>query len=164
MEKYGSIGFSFTGTWLDKFEKEPVPGLGTYDCAGFYGATCGTPLPKWRSVLSAIWNTPWNWNAGLRWRYFDSVDVDLSSSNPQLNGSFFPITKTIGSQNYLDLFAQWVINKNFTVRGGVNNVLDKDPPVLDSTIAGPAFGNGNTYPQVYDALGRNIFVSVTAKF
>jgi len=31
-------------------------------------------------------------------------------------------------------------------------------------IAGPPFGNGNTYPQVYDALGRNLFLNVTAKF
>jgi YD repeat-containing protein len=26
------------------------------------------------------------------------------------------------------------------------------------------FGNGNTYPQMYDALGRRIFVNATYKF
>ena len=29
---------------------------------------------------------------------------------------------------------------------------------------GPPFGNGNTYPQVYDALGRNLFLSITGKY
>ncbi len=164
MGKYGSIAVNFTGTYLSQFIEEAVPRLGSYDCAGFYGVVCGTPLPKWRSVLSGIWNTPWNWNAGLRWRYFDSVRVDASSSNPQLAGAFNPVDAKVGAQGYLDLFAQWNFNKNFALRGGVNNVFDHDPPVVSSTIASPPFGNINTYPQVYDALGRNFFINVQAKF
>jgi outer membrane receptor protein involved in Fe transport len=46
-----------------------------------------------------------------------------------------------------------------TIRLGVNNVFDKEPPL--STSTGAVFGNGNTYPQVYDALGRFIFARVT---
>ena len=65
---------------------------------------------------------------------------------------------------------QWNVDKNFTIRGGVNNMFDRDPPLVSSTagafpaIAGPAIGNGNTYPQAYDTLGRNFFVNITAKF
>ena len=79
-------------------------------------------------------------------------------------------TTHIGSQNYFDLAAQWIVNKNFTVRGGVNNIFDRDPPVVSSTARrlpgdlGPALGNGNTFPQVYDTLGRIFFLNVTAKF
>jgi hypothetical protein len=29
---------------------------------------------------------------------------------------------------------------------------------------GAPFGNGNMYPQVYDALGRKIFASITVQF
>ena len=51
------------------------------------------------------------------------------------------------------------------VRAGVNNVLDKDPPITSGTLADPSiFGNGNTFPQVYDSLGRLFFLNVTAKF
>jgi outer membrane receptor protein involved in Fe transport len=164
MEKYGSLAFNFTGTWINEFIVEPVPGLGSYDCVGFYGTTCGTPTPEWRHKLQGIWNTPWNWSLSAAWRYIQGVNVDTSSSNPLLAGSPLPPTLHIGTQQYLDIAAQWNINKNFTVRAGVNNVFDHDPPVLDSTIAGPPFGNGNTYPQVYDAMGRNIFLNVTAKF
>ncbi len=39
-----------------------------------------------------------------------------------------------------------------------------DPPIVNQTLAGAPFGNGNTYPVVYDALGRKIFLTVTAKF
>jgi len=36
---------------------------------------------------------------------------------------------------------------------------------VTQTIAGPSVnGNGNTFPGVYDYLGRNIFLGITAKF
>ena len=38
---------------------------------------------------------------------------------------------------------------------GINNVLDEDPPI---TSAVGTTGNGNTFPQTYDALGRWIFL------
>jgi len=161
---YGSVGVTFIGTWLDNFINEPIPGLGNYDCAGLYGATCGTPLPVWRSKLRATWNTPWSVNMALTWRYFSSVDLETTSSNPQLAGSYNPATRTIGSQNYIDLAVAWNIDKNWSLYAGCNNIFDKDPPLLDSNIAGAPFGNGNTYPQVYDTLGRNFFLSLTAKF
>ena len=49
-----------------------------------------------------------------------------------------------------------------SLRLGVNNVLDEDPPL--SSVVGTAPGNGNTYPQVYDALGRYIFMGATFDF
>jgi outer membrane receptor protein involved in Fe transport len=58
--------------------------------------------------------------------------------------------------------ASWNITKNWSVRGGVNNVFDKDPPITSIGNL-PAF-NGNTFPQGYDALGRMFFLNVTAKF
>ena len=45
-----------------------------------------------------------------------------------------------------------------------------DPPVVSSTagafpsISGPALGNGNTWPQMYDALGRYMFAGFTVDF
>ena len=164
IDKWGSLSFNFVGTYVKEFVTEPIPGLGDYDCAGLYGATCGTPTPKWRHKFRTTWSTPWNIDASLSWRHIDSVDVELGSSNPLLSGAFFPVVKTLSARDYIDLAGSWAITKNFTLWAGVNNVFDKDPPITDSAIAGPAAGNGNTYPQVYDALGRRIFISLTAKF
>ena len=161
---WGSLGINFVGTWTREFVKEPIPGLGDYDCAGFYGSTCGTPLPEWKHKLRGTWSTPWNVDISATWRHLDSVDVDLSSNNALLSGSFFPVVKTLSARDYIDLAGSWAITKNFTLWAGVNNVFDKDPPITDSSIAGAPAGNGNTYPQVYDALGRRIFISLTAKF
>ena len=47
----------------------------------------------------------------------------------------------------------------------MNNVFDRDPPLLGSQTGGTdSRFNGNTYPVVYDALGRFIFMGITADF
>jgi outer membrane receptor protein involved in Fe transport len=165
IKDWGSVGVNLAGTYLNSFETTPIPGLGTYDCAGLYGVNCGTPLPVWRTKLRGTWNTPWyNTALALTWRYFSSVTIDSADGNPLLHGAYQQPNYSIGSQNYIDLAFSWMIDKNFTVYAGCNNLFDKDPPIISSTIAGPPYGNGNTYPQVYDTLGRNLFISITAKF
>ena len=163
MGSYGSLGLNFNGTYLKKFEQEPIKGAGVYDCAGLYGSgTCGQPLPKWRHKVRATWNTPWNIDLALTWRHFDKVLFERTSDNPLLSGPVNAIDRELKAQNYLDIAAAWNLNKTFTLRAGINNLSDQDPPL--SAQVGAGFGNGNTYPQVYDALGRLVFVNMTAKF
>ena len=71
--------------------------------------------------------------------------------------------QTLDAQNYIDLTANFTIHNNLNFRVGVNNVFDKDPP-LTGTNCPSVFCNGNTFPQVYDALGRYVFVGMTADF
>lgn len=160
---YGGLEFSFIGTRLLKFESEDFPGSGTYECAGLYGDTCGTPLPKWRHKLRTTWNTPWDLSVALSWRYIDKVTYDGDSSNPVLNSpdGQEASVQTLGSRNYFDLYAAYALTKNVTARIVVDNLFDKDPPIRTN---GSGFVNGNTYPVVYDALGRRIGVGLTVKF
>ncbi|MEQ1516760.1 MAG: hypothetical protein ABL931_09755, partial [Usitatibacteraceae bacterium] len=146
-------------------ENEPIPGAGSYDCKGLHGPTCGVPTPKWRSKTRVSWNTPWNFDLALTWRHIDSVSQEGTSSNPQLNNpALNPINASYPSRDYFDLAGSWSVTKQFTLRGGINNLFDKDPPISDSTTLAAVFGNGNTYPQVYDALGRRVFINATYKF
>jgi iron complex outermembrane recepter protein len=159
---YGQLGFDGVGTLLTKFTTEEIAGEGSYDCVGLYGNQCTTPSPKWRHKIRALWNTPWALDASLAWRYFDSVNVDTTSSNPLLSGTVSGTDKTLASRSYLDLSLAYNFNKNFTFTLGINNLLDKDPPITGTSGAG-IFGNGNTFPQVYDALGRRVFLNIVAK-
>ncbi len=63
--------------------------------------------------------------------------------------------------NYLDIAGSWDITKAVTLRAGVNNVADRDPPLV---VGFDYHVNGNAFSQVYDVLGRHFFVSLTAKF
>jgi iron complex outermembrane recepter protein len=69
----------------------------------------------------------------------------------------------IGAYNYFDLAVGAEITEKVKFRLGVNNFLDKDPPIVSSSGLGGG-GNGNTYAQVYDTLGRYIFFNVTTDF
>ena len=61
----------------------------------------------------------------------------------------------LGDQNYFDLAANWSVTEKASILLGINNVLDEDPPI---TSAVGTTGNGNTFPQTYDAMGRWIFL------
>ena len=61
----------------------------------------------------------------------------------------------LGSRSYFDLVGNWAVTEKSSVILGINNLLDKDPP-LSSAVG--TTGNGNTYPQTYDALGRWLFL------
>jgi outer membrane receptor protein involved in Fe transport len=160
----GTLGVYFIGTWLRSLEIEEIPGRGTYDCTGFYGANkCGVPNPEWRHKLRFNWATPWNFEAGITWRYMDKVLDQRTSSNPLLAGTPNPLTRELDAQNYIDIHGSWMATKWLTIRGGINNVLDTDPPLTDQQ--GPSvFGNNNTFPGTYEALGRKIFINATLRW
>ena len=164
---YGSLLFSLAGTYLDKFETTPVPGGGSYDCAGLFGPTCQTVNPEWRSNFRISWLTPWNVNASVLWRFMTRVKLDNNDSNPLLFGSVsdfgqaVPYNSHIGSYSYFDLNVSWHVNDMFDVRAGINNVFDKDPPfVVSELISG---GAANTY-ETYDTLGRQVYIGFTASY
>ena len=162
---WGSLNLNGVGTFVNKWEYEPIKGLGKADCVGFYGPTCGTPIPEWRHKIRATWTTPWNVDLAATWRHIDAVQLETTSGNPVISGLVDETDRRIDKRDYLDLAASWAIDKSLTIRAGVNNVFDKDPPIVSSIIADPAiFGNGNTFPQIYDTLGRLVFINLTAKF
>jgi iron complex outermembrane receptor protein len=171
----GKLRFGLIGTLLDKFETTLAGGF-NYDCVGMYGGICtpgtpnGAPVPEWRHRFDATWSTPWSGiDLSLGWRHFGEVERDIGASpNLQLFGELstgpLPTDEVLGARNYLDLSASVQLMEKYTIRLGANNVLDKDPPLNGSSTCPTGPCNGNTWPQAYDALGRQIFLTVGAEF
>lgn len=152
--RMGKLSFAFTGTQQKDNITDPGPGLAAYDCKGFFSSSCGTPYPGWRHHARIGWKTPVKGlDASLTWRYISSVE--------QFNNTINRIDKTLAAQSYFDLAGSWAVAEKATVRMGINNILDRDPP-LNATTG--TTGNGNTYPQAYDAFGRYLYASVTWKY
>ncbi|MBY0562600.1 MAG: TonB-dependent receptor [Hyphomonadaceae bacterium] len=150
----GAVSFNLVGTMLDELITTPGPGIEAYDCVGFFGSVCGTPNPEWRHRFRVGWETPWS---GIElagtWRYYGEVDL--------FRGNEARIDYHFDEEHYLDLAVRWPILENTVIRAGMNNVLDNDPPISASV---GTTGNGNTYPQTYDSMGRFVFVGATASF
>jgi outer membrane receptor protein involved in Fe transport len=169
----GSISASMIGTWLDTLITQPLPGGPSFDCAKLYGLNCGTPNPEWRHKARLTWNTPYSYgdwvkslSLSAQWRYFSKVTADAFDPNPQLASASRALRtneRELEAQSYIDLTANFTIHNNLNFRVGVNNVFDKDPPLTGINCPG-TFCNGNTFPQVYDALGRFVFVGLSADF
>ena len=157
--RWGGMNVNFVGTLLQEHKKINSPLTAEYDCTGLYGNVCLLPLPEWRHKLRLTWSTPWNFDLSGTWRYIDEVRFD--NSNPNNIGSPPPIDAKLKEQNYFDIAASWAVTRQLTIRGGINNLFDEEPP-LTSQVG--TTGSGNTYPQAYDAFGRRVFMSATYKF
>jgi outer membrane receptor protein involved in Fe transport len=161
----GNLEFGLSGTYVRQYKLKPLPtstAAQTYDCAGYYEYNCGAPRPKWRHNLEATWNTSYDLSVSATWRYISHVELSRASSQPALVGTYAPIDKFLGSVSYMDVSAAYRWNIA-TFRVGVNNLLDKDPPT-STIVSSTAGGNGNTYPQFYDTLGRVIFGTMSVQF
>ncbi|MFI4877776.1 MAG: TonB-dependent receptor domain-containing protein [Steroidobacterales bacterium] len=170
MAAMGSLLFSVEGTYLKDLITQPIAGGGSYDCLQLFGATCGGGNPKWRHVFNATWSTPWDGlDLNLRWRYFGSNSSESATTNPFLQKTPYLPLAHIAAFNYLDLTGTFNLYKNIRMELGINNIADKSPPIVtgvDCSTSSPAGANcnGNTFPGVYDAMGRYLFATVTAQF
>jgi outer membrane receptor protein involved in Fe transport len=163
----GSMSTTVAGSWLDKNTTQPLPTEPSYNCAGLFGVTCQTVNPRWRHTARLNWQTPVDVLLSLQWRFIGSTKLDNNTGNPLLAtsalgaGAYDAFDSHMPNVSYLDLSAIYNVTKNVSVRAGVNNLLDKDPPVIseyETTTGAP-----NAYP-TYDLVGRQMFVAATVKF
>ena len=85
--------------------------------------------------------------------------------------------------NVFDLSATYTLKKNYTLRVGIDNLFDKDPPpspttgihgncatpnasgyCAGGTLASDGYGGFGSASSIYDALGRRFYVGLNAKF
>lgn len=161
----GALLMSISGTHLQSLQTTPLAGSGSYECAGYFGTTCGV-APKWRHVLNVNWAGPWNeLQLGVRWSYLAGTESELTSASPFLAGVAYPPLAHIPAYSYFDVTGALAIGTSITLRLGVNNVLDKAPPLLvTGTDCDEVYCNGNTFGGTYRSLGRYLFARITAQF
>jgi iron complex outermembrane recepter protein len=112
------------------------------------------------------WETPFQVILSAQWRFIGKVGLDNNDPDPSLFGASVRVLNEANAQlpnmSYLDLSAIYTFYEGISIRAGVNNVLDEDPPIIATNFSGGA-GTPNTFPS-YDLLGRQAFVGFTAKF
>ncbi len=147
------------------------------DCVGLFSPNCsftGSLQPKfqwsWRNTVTLD-----KIDISFLWRHIDGFkqepDDIANGRGPGFVGDVVtPITTvylnaaSIPAADYFDLTLRFNVNDNLTFTGTVQNLLDKQPPVVGSSIGSVAFNSGNTYPSTYDALGRRFAVTARLKY
>ena len=144
-------------TFLDQFNIQDAAGEPVLDVrdtlsTSYYGAqykyklntTFGYNLPGGKASL------------GLNMRYLPSARSESAARNPA--------TTTTGAASYsvFSLFSRWAINSKLEFRGGIDNLFDKAPLVVEAT---PVDSNTDTTrAEYYDILGRRAYVGLKMSF
>jgi iron complex outermembrane receptor protein len=150
----GTLDFALNGFYSMKKEVEPILGDAglAYDCSGVISTSCFAS-PKWRHNFTTTYSGD-DYSVSLKWRYFDKVDYEGTADTKLIAEG------GIDSYSYFDLSGNYAVSDNVTFTAGVNNIFDKEPPMVGNTVA----SNANTVAGFYDTLGRFLFVSAGVKF
>ena len=143
----GTVDIKAVATYLLSYDSQSIPGGAVTDCVGQWGSTCTVPNPELAANLRATWYSPYDLSISTSLRFVDSVTSD-DGARP-----------SFASQTYVDLSALYEY-KFLNFRIGANNLFDRQPPIAGN----PPQGNGNTYAEAYDGLGRYVFFGVGANF
>ncbi len=158
-----------------------LPASGTRECVGFYGPNCGSPGSAGPSSAPGSIQAEWTWNAratfsfddidlSLLWRHISGVEDEpgITSFVGTLPGGALAGEQVnfgeIPAYDYFDLAARFGVNDNLDLTLTVQNLFDKDPPIVGSTVGVTSFNSGNTYPSTYDALGRRFAIGARLRF
>jgi len=177
---FAKLGFSFNGNYTFQSRFRSVPRGIDRDCVGFYSVNCsftGSLQPKFQWTQRTTLGFD-GIDLSLLWRHIDGFRQEPSDINSNfgngpaftgtlvggdLNGSVVNFGR-IKSADYFDLAARIEITENVNLTLTVQNLFDRNPPIIGSTVGSTAFNSGNTYPSTYDSLGRRYGASIKLKF
>jgi iron complex outermembrane receptor protein len=173
----------FPGAGADLVPSEPR------ECVGFYSPNCGSPGSAGPNSAAGSLQPKYSWNqrttltfgdidVSLLWRHVSKMRVEpdvfphtyncASGEDPPIGsgalaGQCLDFSH-IKSHDLFDLAFRFGVSENFDLTATVINLLDKEPPIVGSTIGSTSFNSGNTYPSTYDALGRRFAIGARLKF
>ncbi len=156
---FGRFNLSYNATYLTEFVQSNFTGDIPTDCIGFFAGACddivGQPTFEYRHVAGVNWQSNYDVDVNLSWRYFS--DVERIGPRNNIPGSLGDVLET---ESYVDLFLSYNFTDDINVSFGINNLLDNDAPFTDFRDT----SNGNTFPGVFDAAGRYIFFGTRLNF
>jgi iron complex outermembrane recepter protein len=171
------LALSIDGTYVFNNEFEATPGSGFRDCVGYYSVNCGSIQPEWVTNTRATFTFDDQFDLSVAWRHMDGVIYEPAAaltSGPAFSGTLPASLGPIGGRtvdfnkidayDYFDLSLRWMATDNFEFVATVQNLFDKEAPLVGSDIGSTAFNSGNTYPSSYDALGRRYAAAVKLRF
>lgn len=160
----GQFDVGVQGTYISQYDNDPAPGLPgdeTLHIAGKYNSQYGN-FPRIRGLAHVNWQYG-PWQAYYSLRYIGKITVGSADQRQGFSCDAKVVNQEchFGAQLQSNVSVGYTIQPiNTTLIAGVDNVFDKQPPVL----YGNNVINANTDPSTYDTIGRFYFVNATVKF
>ncbi len=154
----GRVDFQFNGNMYLTNESQSAATSPVIDCVGFYGLNCGNPTHEYRWNLRTTYSVG-DWQFSALWRHLGETTVE-----PTQSAGTFPGFRRIGAYDYLDLAVSYQLFEEAGVTLAVQNVFDREPPVVGGNIAGTAANGGNTFPSAFDTVGQIWSAGINLRF
>ncbi|HEY9090871.1 TonB-dependent receptor plug domain-containing protein [Parasphingorhabdus sp.] len=158
---FGRVAFDFSGNWTEQLKFKASPTSINRECVSYYGENCEPITPEFTFNARATVGFGDSVDVSLLWTWIDGVSLEPLSAS---FGDALDEYSSISAYSYFDLTTRFSVTDNFEMTAGVQNLLDKKPPIVSSYIGGSAYNSGNTYPTTYDALGRRFNVTGRLRF
>ena len=190
----GQVSIGFNATRLNYYHFQATPNAINRDCTAYYSPTgCTNPRPKWKWNGRVTYGQE-KFDVSLLWTHISPVALEpflatrlagnvaqpggpnpalTGSTNFVLNGISYTNQPTAGVQpafrnipryDYFDLAFRVMPTSNLEFNLTVDNLFDKQPPLVGSGVGGTAYNSGNTFPTIYDAIGRAYTIGARLKF
>ncbi|WP_082457005.1 TonB-dependent receptor domain-containing protein [Sphingomonas sp. Leaf23] len=168
LDQAGRVDLSFNGTLMTSIGGQDSPTVGARQCVGYYGPFCGEGFPKWTHGLRTTWSSLENVvSLSLNWRYQGPMTITYNATAdtgiPYGAADRRTTYNRIRDYNYFDLAATFNVAKRYTLRLAVNNLFDRDPPLIPNSRSLLGLLRNNTLFR-YDLLGRQIVAGATVRF
>jgi iron complex outermembrane recepter protein len=144
-----SLGISANYTLRD--ERQDIEGGPIDDNTGF--TPFGLPWQTFTSLGYSVGKL----NTSLRWRHLPAMDNFAAQNDPDT------LTQGVGSYDIFDFSASYLFSQGLSVRVGIDNVFDEDPPINGFNPGGPddEFNPGMIFTgSFYDVLGRRYYLGL----
>lgn len=165
---FGSFTIKLDGAYIIKWEQQASPelsqlltqvGNNPLITGDVTGNTVGSQIqneaiPRWRANASITWRND-NWRAGLSARYVGRV-FDFSIKHPDKPGSYFEIPAWTTFNTYAQYKMEEGLFDGTSVRLGVNNLADEEPPLYDSSRGYSS--------SLHSIRGRYVYLDLSKKF
>ncbi|MEN7536019.1 TonB-dependent receptor plug domain-containing protein [Aurantiacibacter flavus] len=157
----GSVFANVLFNYLSEYLVQNNPGGPVFDYSDTVGAEIGIPPygPQFRWKL----NTTVGYDFGpgmisLNWRHLPSARHVVKATSPNAQQD------DMRAYNIFDLAARYQVNELLQLRGGVENLFDRDPNIY-GRIPGVTDAVGEPEPGgAYDVLGRRFYIGAKVSF
>jgi outer membrane receptor protein involved in Fe transport len=154
----GSLFVNSNVTLLDEFKIQDVDNGPILDVRDTLSTTYYGAQYKYKIFNTIGYNFPnGRANAGISWRHLPEIRSETATRNPA--------TTQLGADSYnvFGLFARYDINDRLEFRGGIDNLFDEDPLIVEAR-PGVDSNTDVTRSEYYDVLGRRAYIGLKMSF
>lgn len=146
----GSLfNFDLSGVWLNNMKQENLDGSTTQYAGQWVDNAVSYAYPKYKANLGINLYLPSGASVGVTERFISAVSY------------YEPQYRSLSDMHAPDMFYTDFVTtipwKNYTATFGIDNVFDKDPPIMQDYYV-------QTISNQYDMVGRYLYLRLGAKF